>query len=132
MSNKKLNTDGLAKLWGKIVALTGNVDIADGTLQDQITKLKAVATTSVDGLMSASDKNKLNNMPRFRHYEGTLPAGQTSITFSSSSIKDGIAYQVFSTIKGVEESSLPDVVSGKMTLHFPPQDIDMDIKLLIL
>ena len=66
----------------------------------------------------------------YRELQGTLSAGQTSITFTDDIINTGRTIDYFTSIYGVTPVSVV-VSSGSMVLTFRTQASDMEVKVRI-
>lgn len=119
----------------------------------------SVATTSANGLMSSSDKSKLNgiasgaevnvqadwnvtdtnsdayirNKPTKTILTGTLPSTQTMITFTNSLISGDVYLDVYTNMPGLKYSAIEyNSSNNSVTLTFPAQaSDDVTVKLVI-
>lgn len=66
----------------------------------------------------------------YRELQGTLSAGQTSITFTDDIINTGRTIDYFTSIYGVSPVSIT-VTTGSVVLTFRTQASDMEVKVRI-
>lgn len=109
---------------GTISLTKANVTNALGYTPPTTNTTYSLATESANGLMSASDKKTLNTLAT--KLEGTLSAGSTSITLSSSYITTDSWLDFYSSIQGVNPTAV-SVETGKVTLTFEAQSTDMQV-----
>lgn len=92
-----------------------------------------VATQSANGLMSAADKKALDEMRSV--LTGTLAAGETAITFTSSIITNDVFIEPWQYIEGSEEAPIAptkySVGTGSVTLYYDAQDKDIRIAIKV-
>ena len=90
----------------------------------------SVATTSANGLMSSSDKSKLDNLNVPNEILGTLSAGQTELTLSSEKISAESTIDIYTDVYGVSPKTAT-VADGSITMTFKAQKADVNVKVVV-
>ena len=90
----------------------------------------AVATLVSNGLMSNTDKVKVNSLPTITRVYDTLTAGETEISFTNSAIKNDSYFQVHTSILALQPT---DMVRSEhtVTLTFTAQESDITVELWV-
>lgn len=80
------------------------------------------ATHDVNGLMTKEDKIKLDNLSKMA-VTGTIPAGETSITLTSSLITDNAIIDIYYKDKLIGATNVI-TEEGSITIEIPAQETE--------
>lgn len=95
--------------------------------RDDANTTYSVASQSANGLMSSTDKKKLDNMSSVTTLTATLAVGSTSVSFTDSAISTSSTFTFYTTKFGVSPTAV-SVSTGSLTLTFDAQTEAITVK----
>ena len=118
---------------GVYTAIKAVKDSIVSTVTESIDAVKEAignATTSAAGLMSDTDKTKLDNLIVEKRIKKTLTAGMTELTFQDDAITDNASIHIETNIYGIIPTNAAQS-DNTVTLTFEAQEVDLVIALVI-
>ena len=118
------------KINGQLVEISGTTTFTStqfDTLNSGITSAKV---SKLDALPTASELEDEIASARGKELTSTLTAGQTTLTFTNSSITSNSTVDVYTSVYGVNPEDMT-VSSGSLTLTFDTQATDIGVKVVI-
>lgn len=118
------------KINGQLVEISGTTIFTSAQLDALNSGITAAKVSKLDALPTASELEDEIASARGKELTSTLTAGQTSLTFTDSSITTNSTVDVYTSVYGVNPEEMT-VNSGSLTLTFDAQASDIGVKVVI-
>ena len=119
------------KINGQLVEISGTTVFTSVQLDALNSGITSAKVSKLDALPTASELEDEIASARGKEITSTLTAGQTTLTFTDTSITSNtIVDNVLASVQGVTYESI-EITEGVLTMTFEKQAVDVSVKVVI-
>ena len=118
------------KINGQLVKVGSGDSFTVAQLDAVNSGITSAKVSKLDALPTASELEEEIASARGKELTSTLPAGQTTLTFTDSAITANSTIDVYTSVYGVNPEGMT-VSSGSLTLTFDVQSSNVGVKVVI-